>query len=217
MKSNQELQSDVQSAINWEPNMHSAEIGVTVNDGVVTLSGSVDSYSKKIHAENAAKNVVGVKAIAEDIVIDYGNSIIKSDTEIANEVLEAWKGNRNVPNDKIKVKVENGWVNLEGEVAWNYQKEASKNVINDLSGVKGVSNLIAVKSESKDVLEKVAVEEALKRNWSINAQDIKVGVKNNNVKLTGLVTSIYQKEEAARLAWNAPGVWSVDNELAVII
>jgi osmotically-inducible protein OsmY len=216
MKSNQELQTDVQSAINWEPTMHTAEIGVTVNDGVVTLSGSVDSYSKKIHAENAAKNVVGVKAIAEDIVIDYGNSIIKSDTEIANEILGAWKGNRNVPNDKIKVKVENGWVNLEGEVAWNYQKEASKNVINDLSGVKGVSNLITVKSESKDVLEKVAVEEALKRNWSINAQDIKVGVKNNNVKLTGLVTSIYQKEEAARLAWNAPGVWSVDNELAVI-
>ncbi|OFZ54633.1 MAG: ornithine aminotransferase [Bacteroidetes bacterium RIFCSPHIGHO2_02_FULL_44_7] len=216
MKNNQKLQNDVQNAIKWEPSMRAAQIGVTAKDGVVTLSGTVDSYAQKVNAENAAKNVIGVKAIAEDIIIDYGISFKKNDTEIATDVLSAWKNNWEVPQDKIKVKVENGWVNLEGEVAWNYQKESLKNAINHLSGVKGVTNMITVKSESKDILEKVAVEQALERSWSIKAHDVKVGVISNKVKLTGHVQSIYQKEEAGRLAWNAPGVCSVDNELAVI-
>jgi osmotically-inducible protein OsmY len=216
MKNNAELQRDVQNAIQWEPSMHAAEIGVTVKDGVVTLSGTVDCYSKKINAENAAKNVIGVKAIAEDISVDYGNSFKKDDTEIAIEVLNTWKHNWGVPDDKIKVKVDNGWVNLEGEVAWNYQKEASENAINNLSGVKGVTNLIHVKTESKDIVEKKAVENALKRSWSIKEHEVKVAVNHDKVKLTGLVHSLYQKEEAGRLAWNAPGVCSVENELAVI-
>lgn len=216
MKSNTELQQDVQKAIKWEPFMHAAEIGVTAKDGVVTLSGTVDSYSKKINIERAAKNVAGVKAVAEDITIDYGNQLKKNDTEIANDILNAWKFNWEIPEENIHVKVENGWVKLEGEVPWKYQEEASKNSIINLIGVKGVTNLIRVKSESKDILEKSAVESALTRNWSINAKDVKVEVNENKVKLTGLVHSIYQKEEAGRLAWAAPGVWSVENELAVI-
>jgi len=216
MKNNAELQTDVQNAIKWEPSMNAAEIGVTVKDGVVTLSGTVDCYSKKINAENAAKNVIGVKAIAQDISVDYGNSFKKNDTEIATEIVNVWKYNWEVPEDKIKVKVDNGWVNLEGEVAWNYQKEASKNAINNLAGVKGVTNLIKVKSETTDTIEKEAVEKALKRSWSIKEHDVKVGVDHNKVKLTGLVHSLYQKEEAGRLAWNAPGVCFVENDLAVI-
>jgi osmotically-inducible protein OsmY len=215
MKSNEELQKDVQHAIKWEPLMHAAEIGVTAKDGVITLTGVVDSYAKKIEAENAAKNVSGVKAVAESIEVNYGNSFKKNDTEIANEVLSAWKWNWEVPNSKIKVKVENGWITLDGEVEWNYQKEAAKSAVIHLAGVKGVFNNILIKSEAKDVIEKDAVERALGRSWSVDDQAIHVKVAGNVVKLTGSVHSLYQKDEAGRLAWNAPGVWSVENELVV--
>lgn len=215
-KNNAELQTDVQNAISWEPSMHTAEIGVTAKDGVITLSGTVDSYSKKINAENAAKRVYGVKAVAEDIIVDYGHPFKKNDTEIATDILNAWKYNWEVPEDRIKVKVEDGWVKLEGDVSWKFQEEATKDAIKNLSGVKGITNFIKVKSESTDVLEQDKVEHALKRHWAINSKDVKVEVKSNTVKLTGLVHSLYQKEEAARLAWNAPGVTAVENELAVI-
>jgi osmotically-inducible protein OsmY len=216
MKNNLQLQKDVQNAIKWEPSMNAAEIGVTAKDGVVTLSGMVDSYSKKLNAENATKNVEGVKAVAVDMTIHFDPSINKNDADIANDVLDAWKMNWEVPKDRIKVKVENGWVELEGEVLYNYQKQASQTAIKNLSGVKGVTNHISVKMQSKEVLEQKSVENALKRNWSINSNKVNVEVTGNNVKLTGIVGSLYQKEEAGRLTWNAPGVQSVDNELAVI-
>ena len=216
MKTNAELQKDVQDAIRWEPAMHAAEIGVTAKDGVVTLSGTVDSYSKKINAERATKNVTGVRAVVENISIDYGFTTKKNDTEIAQDVLNAWKHNWEVPENQIKVKVEDGWVKLEGEVNWKYQDEAAKDAIKNLSGVKGVLNLITVKSPAINAVEKKDLEYALKRNWSINANDVKVEVNQNKVKLTGLVHSMYQKDEAGLLAWNTPGVSSVENELAVI-
>ena len=216
MKSNYDLQKDVQNAIRWEPSMHATEIGVTAKDGIVTLSGTVDSYSKKINAENATKKVKGVKAVAEDITINDGNSFKKNDSEIATSILDTWKNNRTVPKGQIIVKVENGWVKLEGEVPYKYQEEAPEKSIEHLVGVRGVTNLIKIKSKSKDVLEQKTVLDALNRNWAINANDVKVEVNRNKVKLTGLVHSIYQKDEAGRLAWNAPGVRSVENELAVI-
>lgn len=216
MKNNADLQADVQNAIKWEPLLHAAQIGVTAKDGVVSLTGIVDSYAKKMEAESAAKKVSGVKALVENIEVKFSGSWNKSDSEIAHDVVNGLNTNWSIPKDKIGVKVENGWVNLDGEVAWNYQKQASYDAVKNLFGVKGVSNLIKVKSDNKDVLEKKSVENALARNWSINANDVKVEVKNNNVKLTGLVHSLYQKEEATRLAWNARGVCAVDNELAVI-
>lgn len=215
MKSNEDLQKDVQSAIKWEPLLNAAEIGVTAKDGVVTLTGIVDSYAKKLEAESAAKNVTGVRAVAEEIEIKFSSSYSKNDTEIANEVLNAWKWNWEIPNDKIKVKVEKGWVTLEGELTWNYQKEAAKRVITNLMGVKGVSNNITIKSETHDAVEKVSIERALARSLSINDENIHVKVTGHTVKLTGRVDSFYQKDEAERIAWNAPGVWTMDNELAV--
>jgi osmotically-inducible protein OsmY len=215
MRNNSQLQQDVQNAIKWELSIRAAEIGVTAQDGVVTLSGKVDSYAKKLAAEEATKNVIGVRAIAEDINVDFGNSFIKDDSQVAEEVLGAWKSSWQVPSSKIKVKVENGWVNLEGQVPWNFQRDAAKNSIIHLDGVKGVINGISLKSESKDTVEKDAITQALDRNWSINGHDITVAVNHNDVKLTGKVKSIYQQEEAGRLAWNTPGVHSVDNELAV--
>jgi VCBS repeat-containing protein len=123
--------------------------------------------------------------------------------------------NWNVPNDTIKVKVENGWVTLDGDLAWNYQRESAKNAVKNLEGVKGITNNIKIKSDNTDTIEKVAIEKALSRNWSINDNDIEVKVKANEVTLAGTVDSYYQKDEAERIAWNAPGVWSVNNELSV--
>jgi osmotically-inducible protein OsmY len=215
MKNNQELQLDVQNAIKWEPLLHAAEIGVTAKDGVVTLTGNVDSYAKKIEAETASKKVIGVRALIENIEVKFPNSWSKSDAEVANEVLGALKSNWSVLKDKVTVMVENGWVTLEGELPWNYQKEAAKNAVNFLSGVKGVSNNIKIKSESHDSIEKKDVENAIARSWSVDDSDIKVEVSGSSVTLTGTVDSWYQKEEASRIAWNTPGIWHVKNELEV--
>jgi osmotically-inducible protein OsmY len=204
MKNNQELQTDVQNAIKWEPLLNAAEIGVIVHDGVVTLTGSVDSYTKKIEAENATKNVAGVKAVVEKIEVHRHESWSKkNDNDIADEILNAYRWNWKIPNNKIEIKVENGWVNLSGELSWNYQKDEAKNAIKNLEGIVGVT------------MEKEVIENHLQRSWSLNANDIKVAVSGTNVKLSGSVGSLYQKEEAGRIAWNTPGIWSLDNNLSV--
>ena len=168
MKSNEDLQSDVQDAIKWQPLLKAAEIGVTAKNGVITLSGSVNSFTKKLEAENAAKSVVGVKAIIEDIDVKFPNSMVKNDEEIANEVLSALKWNWSVPNENVQVKVEDGWITLEGNVEWNYQREAAKNCVANLIGVKGVSNNIKVKSTTTDQVEQTAIENALSRSWLVD-------------------------------------------------
>lgn len=215
MKTNSELQKDVQDAIKWEPLLNAAEIGVTVKDGVVSLTGIVDCYAKKIEAENAAKKVVGVKALVENIKIKFPNSWLKTDAEVANEVLAALNSNLMIPDERLKVSVEEGWVTLEGNLPWNYQRVAAKNAVHLLMGVKGVTNNIKIKSERRDAIEQIDVENALARSLSLDARDIKVEVKGTTVTLMGTVNSWYQKEEAARIAWNTPGIWFVNNELAV--
>jgi osmotically-inducible protein OsmY len=215
MKSNAELQRDVQDAIKWQPLLNAAEIGVTAKDGVVSLTGVVDSYAKKTEAEDAAKNVAGVTALVEKIEVRYPSSYSKTNAEIATEVLTALKSRWDVPSDKIKVKVEAGWVTLTGELSWNYQKEAATDAIAGLMGVTGVTNSITIKSESMESIEKTAIEKALKLNWAFYDNNIRVKVSGHKATLTGTVDSLYQKHEAERIAWNAPGVWMVDNELLV--
>jgi osmotically-inducible protein OsmY len=215
MKNNSELQKDVQDSIKWEPLLNAAEIGVTAKDGVVTLSGTVDNYTKKLEAENAAKNTAGVNAVVEKIKVKFGDSWQKDDNEIATEILNAYKWNWEIPNDKVKVKVEDGWVTLEGQLEWNFQRETAQNLVNIQAGVKGVTNNISIKSETHDAIEKKDIEDALDRNWSIDREDIHIKVAVNKVTLTGTVGSYYQKEEAERIARNAPGVWSVVNDLVV--
>jgi len=215
MKSNEDLQRDVQNALKWEPILDTAEIGVTSIDGVVTLCGVVSSYVKKIHAENAAKKVIGVKAIIENIEVKFNNSVNKTNAEIATEVLIALKSNIAVPKDKITVTVEEGWVTLEGEVTWNYEREAAINAVHYLSDIKGITNSIQLKSETKNLIEAKDVADALARNCAINENDIQVDVTGKKVTLTGTVHSWYQKDEAGRIAWNTPGIWHVDNCLKV--
>jgi osmotically-inducible protein OsmY len=216
MKNNAELQKDVQDAIKWEPLLNAAEIGVTVDDGVVTLTGVVDSYIKKSEAEDATKNVAGVKAVVEKIQVKFNSTYgKKDDNEIATEVINAFVWNWQVPNDKVKVKVENGWITLEGELEYNYQSDAAKDAVKNLLGVTGITNNIIVKSTSEEKAEKDDIEAALKRNWSIYNNDIDVTISGHKATLCGTVDSLYQKEEAGRIAGNAHGIWSVNNELIV--
>jgi osmotically-inducible protein OsmY len=215
MKTNEDLQKDVQDAIKWEPLLNAAEIGVIAKNGVVTLTGIVDSYAKKIEAETAAKSVVGVKAVVEKIEVKFSNTFKKSDTDIANDALKGFRSTWDVPDDKIKITVENGWATLEGEVPWNFQRVAARNIVNNLIGVKGVTNNIKIKPNIQDAIEQREIEHALARNWAVDDEEIHVHVSGSKVKLDGVVHSFFQKEEAARIAWNAPGVLTVDNELVI--
>ena len=215
MKTNSELQTDVQNAIKWEPLLNDTEISVSAEDGIVALTGIVDNYVKKIVAENTSKKVIGVKALVEKIDVKIPNSSRKTNTEIANEVLNSLKSNSAIPIDKITVKVEDGWVTLGGELMWNYQKEAAKKSVDNLMGVRGITNNIIIKSETNNIIEQKAIENAIDRNWDINDWDIHVKVSGKQVILSGTVKSWYQKDEAERICWNTPGISEVDNDLEV--
>jgi len=214
MKTDAELQSDVERAIQWEPQLHLAKIAVTVDGGVVSLAGYVDSYAKKLEAENAAKRVHGVRALVENIEVQFPSNWAKTDAEIANEVLDVLRAAWLVPIDKIGIKIENGWVTLDGDLQWNYQREAARNAVNYLIGIKGVTNNIKVKSDTSNVIEKKDIEDALKRS-AIDDSNLLVMVSGSIVTLSGKVNSWYQKEEAERIAWNTPGIWEVNNELSI--
>jgi osmotically-inducible protein OsmY len=216
MKTDAQLQQDVQAELKWEPLLSAAQIGVSAKDGVITLTGTVDGYAKKSEAEDAVKRVAGVKAVVEKIEVKYPSTWAKKDDgDIAAEIVNAFKWNWEVPSDKVKARVEKGWVTLEGELEWKFQSDAAVKGVRNLLGVTGVSNNIKIKSRSEDVIEKAAIESALGRNWSVSDQGIQVKVSGHKATLTGTVDSWYQKGEAARIAWNAPGVWSVENELLV--
>ncbi len=216
MKTDSQLQHDVIAELKWEPLLREAEIGVSVKDGIITLTGTVDGYAKKTEAEEAVKRVAGVNAVVEKIEVKYGSDWGKKDDDaIAREIVNAFKWKWEVPSGKVTATVEKGWVTLDGQVEWNFQSDAAKKAVVALRGVTGVSNNVKVKSRAEDTLEKNDIEKALKRNWSMTDTDIRVAVSDHKATLTGTVDSVYQREEAERIAWNAPGVWNVGNELVV--
>lgn len=214
MKTNEQLQQDVQEAIKWEPMLHPAEIGVTASDGVVSLTGTVDSIVKKKQAENAARNVSGVKVLVENIQVKLPDSKVKTDIEIGAEIISAFTSNVIIPQDKIKVKVENGWVDLDGELPWDYQREITENAVQFLPGIKGIFNNITINPDTDDTVSKNKVEEALKRS-AVDEREITVSVTGTTVTLTGTVHSWQQKEEAGRIAWKTPGIKHLKNKLEV--
>lgn len=215
MKTDAQIQKDVMDEIRWEPFLHAAEIGIAVKNGVVTLSGQVDSYSKKLSAEKAAKKVSGVKAIAEDIQIGVSPAYKKTDTEIAEAVLNALKWHTAVQEEKIKIKVEDGNVRLDGEVEWEYQRTNAKTAIENLSGVRSVINFITVKPKATAADVKQKIISAFHRSATIDAERITTEVIGSKVTLRGRVRSIAEKEDAEIAAWNAPGVTILENKITV--
>lgn len=216
MRTDSKIKEDVLEELAWQPNIDETQIGVVVDNGIVTLSGTVDSYSKKITAEKAAKSVFGVRAVAEDIKVQYGKSYQKTDSEIARASADALKWNTSVPEDKINIKVEDGWVYLSGAVMWDYQKQAAKKTVEKLAGVKFVSNTISIEQPVKPIDIKNRITKAFKRSADIDAKNVTVAVDGHTVKLRGKVHSLAEKEDARKAAYFAPGVYKVENELEIV-
>ena len=215
MKNDIQIQQDVQQELKWEPFLNSAEIGVAVKNGVVTLSGIVDSYAKKTTAEKAAKRVAGVKALAEDILLSVSPREEKSDAEIAAAALTALKWNSAVRDEKVKIKVENGNVKLDGEVEWEYQRKDAKLAIENLEGVKSVLNLITLKPKIDPINIQNKINNAFHRSATLDSKKITVDVIGSTITLRGTVRSLAEKDDAEIVAWNAPGVLNVKSELLV--
>jgi osmotically-inducible protein OsmY len=215
MKSDSELKRDVQNELTWEPSVNEAHIGVTVKDGVVTLTGHTPSYAEKYGAERAAKRVYGVKAVADELDVKLPGSAKRTDEDIARACVYALAANYSVPDEKIKLVVNNGRVTLEGEVEWQYQSEAAMNTVRYLTGVTGVSNNIAIKARASSIDVKDKIKAAFHRSAEIDARRVDVEVQDGQVILHGSVRSWAEREEAQQAAWAAPGVSAVDNQIAV--
>lgn len=215
MKTDDQIQEDVISQLKWEPFLKSSEIGVFVKNGVVTLSGQVDTYSKKLAAEKAVRKISGVKAVAEDIHVAYSPPADKTDTEIAEAVVNVLKWHTAVQQEKIQIKVEDGFVTLTGEVDWEYQRSGAVFAIADLSGIKGINNFITVKPVVVAADIKGKIRAALERNASIDALRIAVEISGHTVILKGKVRSLAEKDDAKNAAWGAPGVSFVEDRLEV--
>jgi len=213
----EQIQREVLEELKWDARIQPNEIGVTVKDGVVTLTGWVDSFVKKWAAERAAHRVRGVKAVANDIEVRLPYSSERTDPEIAEAATRALEWDANVPLDKVKVTVSKGWVTLRGEVDWEYQKRAAERAVRNLAGVRGVTNLITVAPREQPSAEdlKRRIEQALIRSVETDAESITVKVEGSKVILEGTVRSWFEKQEAERVAWSAPGVTSVENRITV--
>jgi len=215
MKTDYQIQKDVMDELKWQPFLNSSQIGVAVKEGVVTLSGIVDNYTKKIEAEKAAKSVSGVKAVAEDIQVGLSPSYRKTDAEIATAVVNALRWQSAFDENKLKIKVEDGVVKLEGQVDWAYQRTIAKTAIQNLTGVKAVINLVTLKQTvaAADVEKKIT--SAFQRNAALDAAKIAANVSGETVTLRGTVRSFTEKEDAENAAWAAPGIYSVVNNLEI--
>jgi osmotically-inducible protein OsmY len=216
MKTDKELMRDVQDELTWEPSIRDAEIGIAVKDGVVTLSGYVDTFAEKYQAERVVEKLSGVRAIADDLKVKVPLSLKRTDTEIAHSVVNALRAHIQVPDDKIKAKVEEGWVTIEGDVEWQYQKSAAENAVRYLGGVVGVMNLIVVKPKRASPFEvSQKIKDALRRNAELDADRITVEAADGKITLKGWVRSYAERRDAERAAWAAPGVTSVDDRISI--
>jgi osmotically-inducible protein OsmY len=214
-RSDDDILKDVIAELKWEPGLRNDDIAVAVRGGVVTLAGFVDSYADKWKAERAAARVKGVKAIANDLEVKLPASSQRPDPEIARAAADALKWNILVPHDRIKVTVDHGWITLDGDVDWYFQKEEAEKTVRNLTGVKGVTNLIAVHEQPAPNDVKQRIKEALQRGAEFDADRITVEIDGHKVILRGTVRSYAEMRDAERAALNAPGVTEVDNRLTV--
>jgi osmotically-inducible protein OsmY len=213
--SDDSIRREVEEELRYDPSLAEDDIAVSVRDGVVTLAGRVKSYLDKWRAERSASRVRGVRAIANDLDVRLPSTSTRQDTDIARAAADALDWNIAVPEGRIKARVENGWVTLEGDVDWNFQKEAAERAVRSIMGVKGVTSLITVRVRPtpSDIKKKIA--DALERGAGFDAERITVEVDGNKAILRGTVRSYAERRDAERAAFNAPGITEVENRLLV--
>jgi osmotically-inducible protein OsmY len=215
MKSDSEIERDVKEELDWDPDLDASDIAVSVKGGVVTLAGFVKSYTDKYEAEAAAKRVAGVGGVANDLEVRMSSVDERPDPDIARDAVAALKSQLPISSENIKVIVKNGWVTLEGEAEWQYQRQTAEKAVRRIKGVKGVSNAILLKPRAEPTEVKRKIQEALRRNAEIDANRITVEANGGEVILKGTVRSWIEREEAERAAWAAPGVVKVDDRIVV--
>jgi osmotically-inducible protein OsmY len=211
-----EIRRKVLAELDWDPSIDASGVGVAVKDGVVTLTGSIPSYWQRSEVECVVKRVKGVRAVAEDLTIELPGAAERSDADIAQSVLNGLRFNVAVPTNRVQATVENGWVTLEGEVEWQFQKSAAGEAIKYLMGVKGVSNNITIKPRVSAGDVKAKIEGAFARRAQLDANAITVEASDSKVILHGSVHSWDEREQAEQAAWAAPGVTKVENNVTVI-
>ena len=215
MKTDSEIKNDVLSELLWDPLVSETKVGVTVNEGVVTLTGHLDTYAEKVAAKRSAERVSGVKAIAVEIDVIQAGIHQRSDTEIALAVEHALSWNTSVPQDRVKVAVEKGWVTLTGDLDWNFQRRAVERMVRPLKGVVGITDNIQLKTLPIPLKLQERIQDALTRQAMREARRIEVSVEGSEVTLRGHVHSWAEKNAAEGATWSAPGVVRVNNQLTV--
>jgi osmotically-inducible protein OsmY len=215
VKTDADLKRDVTAELVWDPAIKSTAIGVAVKDGVVTLTGHIDTFAEKHAASRAVRRVAGVKAIALELDVKIAPGHQRNDTEIAESAELALKWSTVVPLDSIRVTVDHGWITLQGDVEWDYQRRSVEQAIRPLMGVVGISNEVVVRGKPKLADLKRKIEDALTRQAIREAQHVEVAVDGSTVKLTGKVHSWQERDAVQVVAWSAPGVNLVVNELQI--
>ena len=215
MKTDEILEKDVSNSLKLESLVTNSNVIVISDDGKITLTGVVDNFTKRTLAENSTRKIAGVKSVINKIYVVTDSWDEKKDIEITAEILTSFRWNWNTLNDTIKVRVLNGWVTLSGELEWHYQREAAKEAVINLIGVKGVSNYISIKSQVHTEIKSTSLRLALENHYALDSKNIEIKVLDSKIILKGTVDSLYQKEIAKQIAWKTPGVLHVIDELII--
>jgi len=211
-----DIRRNVEAELRWEPAVHDpTAIGVAVRDGVTTLTGHVESYAEQWATERAAERVKGVTALVSELDVHLPTSVQRTDEDIAQAAVNGINWSPSIPADGVTVQVSKGWVTLNGAVNWQFQRDAAEDVVRQLAGIRGVSNLVSLKRSLSQAVIRSDIEAALKRRAQLDAARIGVVVAGHHVTLAGTVRTYAERKEAERAAWDAPGVSRVENRISV--